>query len=86
MLSERERAALAQIERRLQYQDPEFVRRCGGGARPSRHPWSGQLLTVVMCVLAMVAALAALVGSTGVAAGLALMCGAVGLTKYFEEE
>lgn len=85
MLTQRERAVLAQIERRLQHQDPEFMRQFSAPLQLSPHPWVGQVLTVVMCVLALMTALAALTGPQGVAAGLALVCGVVGLTKYLEE-
>lgn len=40
---------------------------------------------MVICVLALLTALAALIGGSGVIAGLAIMCGAVGLTKLQEE-
>jgi Flp pilus assembly protein TadB len=77
MLSDRERQLLTDIEQQLQIEDPSLAH----NARPARAGHQ-RLIATALGVLALLAALAVLFGSPGMAVAFALIAGTIALLWY----
>lgn len=65
MLSERDRETLRELERRLEHDDPEFVRAFARGGTPVRPPgrWERRLYTAALVLVVMLGVFATLTGA-----------------------